>query len=465
MTKISELPTATTLSVSDTILMSSGGVDKRISIGALDAYVSAKSTPTYNRPGDWLAMPADATNQICILAAVYDPAIADSLNDSLNKVAVNITLSSGTYSVNWGDGTTDTGIASATTQDHTYTYGDTDLNGSESTRGYKQAMITITTSGGNITAFNLSVKNTGVSGNYVNPWLDMQINTPSCTSINIRNTQAAYSLERINFTAIGAVTSLTTAFQNCYALQSVSFPTGSLSGVTTLANAFSACYALQSVSFPSGSLASCTTLSSAFQNCYALQSVSFPSGSLASCTTISNAFQNCSALQSVSFPSGSLNSVTTLVNAFLSCSALQSVSFPSGSLASCTTLANAFQNCYALQSVSFPSGSLASCTTIASAFSGCSALQSIDFPSGWNPTVLVTTTNAFTSCSVLANIDNCAIPVSFSVASCNLSSAALDEIYTALPTAAQTITVTSNYGTTGDTPTIATGKTWTVTGS
>ena len=386
MTKISSLPTATTLAATDTILISDGGVDKKVLIGALDAYVSASAT-SYNRPGDWLAMPTDATNQICILAAVYDPAIADSLNDALNKVAVNITLSSGTYSVNWGDGTTDTGIASATTQDHTYTYGDTDLNGSESTRGYKQAMVTITTSGGDITAFNLSVKNTGVSGNYVNPWLDMQINTPSCTSINIRNTQAAYSLERINFTAIGAVTSLTTAFQACYALQSVSFPTGSLSGVTTLSNAFSACYALQSVSFPSGSLASCTTL------------------------------------------------------------------------------ANAFFTCYALQSVSFPSGSLASCTTLASAFSGCSALQSIDFPSGWNPTVLVTTTNAFTSCSVLANIDNCAIPVSFSVASCNLSSAALDEIYTALPTAAQTITVTSNYGTTGDTPSIATGKTWTVTGS
>ena len=361
MTKISELPTATTLSVSDTILMSSGGVDKRISIGALDAYVSAKSTPTYNRPGDWLAMPADATNQICILTAVYDPAIADSLNDALNKVAVNITLSSGTYSVNWGDGTTDTGIASAATQNHTYTYSDTDLNGSESTRGYKQAMITITTSGGNVTAFNLSVKNTGVSGNYVNPWLDMQINTPSCTSINIRGTQGAYVLERVNFTAIGAVTTLTYAFQYCYALQSVSFP----------------------------------------------------SGSLASCTTLASAFFSCSVLQSVSFPTGSLNSVTTL----------------------------------------------------ASAFPYCYALQSIDFPSGWNPTVLATTTDAFTSCPMLANIDNCAIPVSFSIASCNFSSTALDEIYTALPTAAQTITVTSNYGTTGDTPTIATGKTWTVTGS
>jgi hypothetical protein len=50
------------------------------------------------------------------------------------------------------------------------------------------------------------------------------------------------------------------------------------------------------------------------------------------------------------------------------------------------------------------------------------------------------------------------------VASSNLGPDALDEIYTSLPTVSgQTITVTSNWGTASDDPTIATAKGWTVT--
>jgi hypothetical protein len=54
----------------------------------------------------------------------------------------------------------------------------------------------------------------------------------------------------------------------------------------------------------------------------------------------------------------------------------------------------------------------------------------------------------------------------FTVASCKLSAAALDALYTSLPTVTgQTITVTGNVGIAADTPTIATAKGWTVTGS
>lgn len=54
---------------------------------------------------------------------------------------------------------------------------------------------------------------------------------------------------------------------------------------------------------------------------------------------------------------------------------------------------------------------------------------------------------------------------SISYAGCALSAAALNEIYTNLGTVTgQTITVTGNYGISGDDPTIATAKGWTVTG-
>jgi hypothetical protein len=87
---------------------------------------------------------------------------------------------------------------------------------------------------------------------------------------------------------------------------------------------------------------------------------------------------------------------------------------------------------------------------------------------------LVTTTvtaasgfaNMFLNCNSLARIKASDFRFTFSVANCKLSAAALDEIYTNLPTVVgQTITVSGNYGIAGDDPTIATAKGWTVTGS
>jgi hypothetical protein len=73
--------------------------------------------------------------------------------------------------------------------------------------------------------------------------------------------------------------------------------------------------------------------------------------------------------------------------------------------------------------------------------------------------------NIFASCFSLSRIEAKDFRFTFSVANCNLSSTALDEIYTNLPTVSgQTITVSGNYGTDGDDPTIATAKGWTVTG-
>ena len=82
--------------------------------------------------------------------------------------------------------------------------------------------------------------------------------------------------------------------------------------------------------------------SSAFRNCFALNSVTIPN----SVRTIGEAaFEYCSALTSVTIP----NSVTTIGNhAFFGCSALTSVTIPN----SVTTIGNhAFYNCTNLQKV------------------------------------------------------------------------------------------------------------------
>jgi len=53
--------------------------------------------------------------------------------------------------------------------------------------------------------------------------------------------------------------------------------------------------------------------------------------------------------------------------------------------------------------------------------------------------------------------------ITVSYINCNLGPEALDDIYTNLATATATITVTGNWGVSGDDPSIATAKGWTVT--
>ena len=378
----------------------------------------------WTRPIDWPEMPTSVANYIDVLVEVTD-------NDS-NFCAVNVTVVGG-YTVDWGDGTIEN-VASATQKDHKYTY--STLSTAVTSYGYKTAMIRLHPQAANaITAFNIGVKNaTSGLGAYFNPWLDVQVNAPACTSMAFRGGVDAGLVERINILAIGAVTSPLN-FQNCYSLRSITFPDGSLGSVNTLANAF--------------------------QNCYSIQSITFPAGSLSLVTTLASAFPNCYSLRSITFPAGSLGSVTSLSAAFLACFGLQSVTFPAGSLGSVNTIANVFQNCYSIQSITFPAGSLSLVTTLSTAFSSCVALQSVTFPAGSLGSV-TTTTNAFASCGSLKRITNCLIPVSFTLP-CSISATELNEIYTSLPTVTgQTLTVSANYGYAASTKSIATEKGWTL---
>ena len=124
-----------------------------------------------------------------------------------------------------------------------------------------------------------------------------------------------------------------------------------------------------------------------------------------------------------------------------------------------TDFTNMFAYCSALSSVSLDTSAG---TNFYSMFSGCSALSSVtlDTSAGTNFTQM------FYGCSSVASVTLTGCKYSVSIAGCVLSSTALDALYTSLGTAAgsQTITVSGNYGTTGDSPSIATSKGWTVSG-
>jgi len=95
-------------------------------------------------------------------------------------------------------------------------------------------------------------------------------------------------------------------------------------------------------------------------------------------------------------------------------------------------------------------------------FNGCTSLQTIpafDTAAGTNFSYM------FYNCTSLSNCDVTGTGYNISYNNCKLSAARLNEIYTNLATVTgKTITVTGNYGRTGDNPALAQDKGWTVTG-
>ena len=308
-----------------------------------------------------------------------------------------------------------------------------------------------------------------------------------------------FSLESVPLFVTSSVTNMNNMFSSCSSLKSVSlFDTSS---VTTMSSMFSGCNVLESV--PLFDTSSVTTMSSMFTGCYALKSVSLFDTS--SVTTMSSMFTGCYALKSV--PLFDTSSVTAMANMFDTCTSLKSV--PLFDTSSVTTMSNMFDSCISLESIplfdtasvvstgffSFASftfslksltisnaahtsiGNLLSSNTSFPTFTGSStfgfssssvrAIKTISVNcSGLTaaPTPAPFSTTGFTN---VTSIILTGLKYAVSIAGMRLSGVALDALYTSLGTAvgAQTLTVTTNHGTVDDTPSIATAKGWTVSGS
>jgi hypothetical protein len=414
---ISGLPTATALTGTEQALLSQAGVDVNCTLNVLREFGK------WTRPADWPALPADAANKISMIAAVFP--------DAGNIVAVNVTVSTGTWSMTMGDGTTYSGLTSAATQAHTYSYADGDLPAA-TTRGYKCAVVTITpdTGGATITGAVLGPSST----NAINSWLDILVNAPSCTALTFNSGTSAYWVERIRVTGLGAITTMASKHTGMVNLKVVEYPAGSMAAVTTMASCFSGARGLQRIDMRGW-------------------------GFDASLTTATNVFENCSGLVECLFDTTTFDSITSASSMFNGCQALPRLTI---SLAAVTTLASAFRNMGSCTRIEITS--LGAVTTIADMCNSNFVLRELIFPSASWASSLATTTSAFASCSSLSRTANFYSPVGFTLPGRH-AAAQLDEVYTNLPSVTATIVVTGNYGTSADDPSIATGKGWTVTGS
>jgi surface protein len=376
----------------------------------------------WQRPSDWPALPAVApTDQVFYgLNAVFD--------HEANFATIRAT---GAFTVDWGDGSAPVNVASNTTAEYNYSYAATGL-GAVTSRGYKTAIVTVTPQAGQtLSNIELGLKHTqsGLVNGHTSAWLDIRLamNNGGTVSTFVNANWVHRLLEQFEWVGNNAQINFTNFLHSCFSLQSV--PLFDTSSVTNFTNFLNGCSSLQSV--PLFDTSSGTAFGNFLIGCSSLQSV--PLFDTSSGTNFSGFLRNCSSLQSV--PLFDASSVTTFANFLQGCSSLQSV--PLFDTSSVTNFANFLQGCFSLQSV--PLFDASSVTNFASFLTGgvCVSRIQATFPNNQ----------------------------SLSLANLSLGPDALDEIYTNLPTASgsPTITVTGNWGTAAHDPTIATGKGWTVT--
>lgn len=227
------------------------------------------------------------------------------------------TFTTPNYDVDWGDGSTDTGVTS-TTKDHTY-----------STAGVYTIKIT-PASGSTFQPEHYNSTNFATNLTKVRGKGGSELGT---------TLQRAYR-ETTSLTTIGAfdtsgVTHMIATFNGCTGL--TSFPLINTSNVVSLNNCWTGCSGL--TSFPLIDTSSTTDLNGTWTSCTSL--TSFPSINTGSCTNFTSTWRDNRAL--TSFPSIDCSSGTVFVATWRDCNAL--TTYPANQFDNTGTLAsNAFSN-------------------------------------------------------------------------------------------------------------------------
>jgi len=378
-----------------------------------ELYIKAKSEDGWLRPTDWLPMPTGITESDQIFVGLHAV-----IENSDNFVAFRFTTSTGQYQVDWGDGTV-TLHNSNTIAQYQYDYA-TISNSTLTSKGYKQAMITVTAVSGNLLTCSFQIRyvtTPSQNQSYSTGFLDIIFSMPNAStgqSITLGGVTVRHSYcERVEIKTIGGATNLDLLFTNFLTLQSVNL------------------FNTQNV----------TDMLSIFNTCRSLKNI--PLFNTQNVTNMTSMFANCSKLQNI--PLFNTQNVTNMSSMFGLCFSLQSV--PLLNTQNVNNMSFMFNNCFSLNYI--PPLSTQSITTTLGTDFGAS---------------FATTCNSLNRCEMVF-----ARTVAFN--NCQLSRDALVEIFTNLvdrsATTSANINITGNWGATAlstDDRNIATNKNWVITG-
>lgn len=374
-------------------------------------------TDEWVRPSDWLVLPTlvEGDQRVVGLHAVYGDSDFVSINCA------------GAYTVDWGDGTIQN-VASNTKCDHKFDY--SALAGTDCSRGYRQAIVTVIPQAGQLltlVSFQKIYSQSGLSS-YSGQWLDISIVGSSISSLSVGGSDVKQvMLEHFSYFGINAIINFSYLFFNCYSLRSIAPIYTSLG----------------------------TNFSSMCSYNYSLKK--FPLIDTSHGNDFSNMLSYCSSLQDVALinTENGLNFNSMFYNDY----SLPSI--PLLNTSKGTNFGNMVGYCYSLRSFPLLNTSLGN--NFSSMFYNDYALQSTPMLNLSNGTVLG---NIFWNCTSLQIALLIGVKNSISYSGCKLSSEQLVSIFQNLATVTgKTLTITGNWGTQYLTDTqkaIATNKGWTL---
>jgi hypothetical protein len=285
-----------------------------MAIGSFKLPISTSTSPAqWTKPAEWIDISTVGDNEINLL-----------VSDGTGISFATTVASSGTYTIDWGDGTVETGRASGTTYQHQYNYsGGTYC----ANLGYWVYKVRIYGATGNITRWQVKRHSFTTRKQYLNILWAVFGTTAltDCSSTfydTVGLTAVCQKLQACTLpTSWGSVSNTQGMFYNCYALSSIVLPT-SWGSVTTTSYMFNNCSSLSSIVLPT-SWGSVSNTSFMFYNCYALSSIVLPT-SWGSVSNTQGMFYNCYALSSIVLPT-SWGSVTTVLSMFNGCYSLKTI--------------------------------------------------------------------------------------------------------------------------------------------
>ena len=470
------------------------------------------------RPANWLPLPSmTAGDQMFAgLLALYPTGVTagepGSTGPSASSNFVAFSITGCTYTVDWGNGATQSYAAGATAQ-YQFLYegisASTTITGDVGLSGYRQTVITAypTVAGTTFSGMNFNgvYAQTGYTFTFAtaSPWLDMRFAGSTINTFTLATTTRPSAIQQFEWVGDSGITNGREIFRNASNLKSVK-GTSWTANITNFDSMFRDCTSLQTI--PLLNTANGTNFSLLFYNCVSLKTI--PLLNTANGTNFSSMFNICTSLQTI--PLLNTASGTNFSNMFLSCPSLQTI--PLLNTANGTSFVGMFNGCTSLKTI--PLLNTGNGTDFSSMFNGCTTLQTVPLLNTANGTNF---SNMFNGCKTLQTVplfiatkvtnvnfmfNNCsslqAIPLfdfravtlvgtpftgcynlkqaatqmsilssggSWELSSCNLSPSELNKVFDNLPqlTSARTCIITGNWGEPFCNRSIATAKGWNVT--
>jgi hypothetical protein len=361
-------------------------------------------SPTYSdwvKPADWIDISNVGNNEINLL--VIDNSV----------MSFSVGTSSGTYSIDWGDGTIDTGRASATTYQRSYPAG----TGTPTSYGYNTIKIRIYGASGNIISFRCQRP---TSPSNISAWT---YNVPLLWAVfgtnNLTSLASAFGdgssiyptlLESVTLPAtLSGITGtgFNNTFANAWSLRSIIGLNSPWGNITTMQNMFIGCKNLRVINLPPTLPNTITNMSSTFNGCVSLTTINnFPSTWPTGLTTtgLASCFTDCQSLKNITLPATFNASLTDFSAMFQNCFLLETINFATTWPTASFTCASMFNNCRSLMNITLPT-TWANCTNTGNMFAGNWSLMNVSLPAtGSN--VMATSQNMFITDYSLRNVTN-----------------------------------------------------------